>query len=113
MAIQTTRIATNNTPYIAFTGATIAPIQGNAITCIMICNTGNVDAVLSVWAVPNNAGALGSANTSNQIVNALPVPAGETVSFDQEKLVFGNNDTLVVSSDTDNMLTVLVSWIPV
>jgi hypothetical protein len=113
MAIQTTRITNNNTPYVAFTGVTIAPVQGNAITTIMICNTGVGDCVLSMWAVPNNAGAVGAASTSNQIINALAVPAGETVSLDQEKLVFGNNDTLVVSSDTANLLTVLVSWIPV
>jgi hypothetical protein len=113
MAIQTTRITTSNTPYTAFTGQTIAPVQGNAITTVIICNTGNTDCVLSMWAVPNNAGAVGSASTSNQIINALSIPASETVSLDQEKLVFGNNDTLVVSSDTSNMLTVLVSWIPV
>ena len=113
MAILTTRIATANTPYTAFTGITIAPVIGNAITTVMICNTGNTDAVLSMWAVPNNNGAIGSASTNNQIINALPVPAGETVSLDQEKLVFGNNDTLVVSSDTDNMLTVLISYIQV
>jgi hypothetical protein len=113
MAIQTTRIAASNTSYTAFTGVTVAPVTGNAITTIMICNTGNTDCVLSMWAVPNNAGALGAASVSNQIINALSVPGGETVSLDQEKLVFANNDALIVSSDTANMLTVLVSWIPV
>jgi hypothetical protein len=113
MAISTTRIAVANTAYTAFTGQTIAPVTGNAITTIMICNTGNTDCVLSMWAVPNNSGALGAASTTNQIINALSIPASETVSLDQEKLVFGNNDTLVVSSDTSNMLTVLISWIPV
>jgi hypothetical protein len=114
MAIQTTQITVSNTSYIAFTGVTVAPVTGNAITTIMICNTGNNDtAVISMWAVPNAAGAIGAASTSNQIVNALAVPGGETVSFDQEKLVFGNNDTLVVSSNVSNMLTVLVSYIQV
>ena len=113
MAIMTTRIALANTAYTAFTGVTIAPVSGNAITTIMICNTGNTDCVLSMWAVPNSNGAIGAASTGNQIINALSVPGGETVSLDQEKLVFGNNDTLVVSSDTANMLTVLISWIPV
>ena len=113
MAISTTRITTSNTSYTAFTGVTVAPITGNAITCIMICNTGNTDCVLSMWAVPNSTGAVGSPSTSNQIINALSVPSGETVSLDQEKLVFGNNDTLVVSSNMSNMLTVLVSWIQV
>jgi hypothetical protein len=113
MAISTTRIALANTAYTAFTGQTVAPVTGNAITTIMICNTGSTDCVLSMWAVPNNTGAIGAASTSNQIINALSIPAGETVSLDQEKLVFANNDTLVVSSDTDNLLTVLISWIPV
>jgi len=113
MAIQTTRITQANLAYTAYTGLTIAPVTGNAITCIMICNTGNTNCVFSMWAVPNSAGGPGSPGVNNQIVNALSIPAGETVSFDQEKLVFGNNDTLVVSSDTNNMLTVLISWIPV
>jgi hypothetical protein len=43
------------------------------------------------------------------IVNALTVPAGDTVSFDQEKVVLGSTDTLVaVGSGTGLTATVSV-----
>jgi hypothetical protein len=43
------------------------------------------------------------------IVNALVVPAGDTVSFDQEKMVLGATDTLVaIASDTGLTATVSV-----
>jgi hypothetical protein len=46
------------------------------------------------------------------IVNALIVPAGDTVSFDQEKMVLSNGDSLVaVGSDTG--LSATVSTLPV
>jgi hypothetical protein len=46
------------------------------------------------------------------IVSSLPIPAGDTVSFDQEKMVLSDNDTLVaVGSSTG--LSATVSTLPV
>jgi hypothetical protein len=101
MAIVNTAIlATNTTIYTS--------LGNNAITTVIICNTGGTDRTLTLHAVPNG----GSVSTVNMIVNALTVPAGDTVSFDQEKMVLSNGDSLVaVGSDTG--LSATVSTLPV
>jgi hypothetical protein len=84
-------MAIYNTAITATSGSDlIASGTGNrAITTIIVCNTTNTDKNLTLYAVPT-PGTTGSA--SNMIVNALTVPAGDTVSFDQEKLVLGTAD---------------------
>lgn len=101
MAIVNTAILSTSTTLFTSSG-------NNAITTVIICNTGSVDRTLTLHAVPNG----GSVSTVNMIVNALIVPAGDTVSFDQEKMVLSNGDSLVaVSSDTG--LSATVSTLPV
>jgi hypothetical protein len=43
----------------------------------------------------------------------LPVPAGETVSLDQEKLVLGASDNLYFVASVASVLSVTVSTLPV
>ena len=62
-----------------------------------------------MYAVPSG----GSASTGNIIVNGLPVPAGETVSFDQEKLVLANGDFIVAKTDSASNLVATVSTLAV
>lgn len=65
----------------------------NAITTIIVCNTHASSTInLTLYAVPS--GKTPSANPETTIVNALAIPAGETVSFDQEKMVLGNGDQI-------------------
>jgi hypothetical protein len=74
-------------------GTTIYTSTGsNAITSIIACNNSGSTINLSLYAVPNGKNAYN--NPECVIVCALPVPAGETLSLDQEKLVLGNNDVL-------------------
>lgn len=64
-----------------------------AISTVIICNTQGTDINLTLYAVPSG----GSANITSgsaMIVNALTIPAGETLSFDQEKFVLGTGDEL-------------------
>lgn len=66
---------------------------GRAISTVIVCNTQGTDINLTLYAVPNG----GSANISSgaaMIVNALTIPAGDTVSFDQEKFVLASGDEL-------------------
>jgi hypothetical protein len=80
-----------------------------AVTTIIVCNTGVADRTLSLYAVPNPGT---TASPSNMIVNALLVPAGETVSFDQEKLVLGSSDEVrAICSGAG--LTATISILPV
>ena len=91
MAIVNTTITGSNTTIYTSSG-------NNAITTIIVCNTSAFSpaspsanqSLLYMYAVPSG----GSAGSGNIIVNGLPVPAGETVSFDQEKMVLGSGDEL-------------------
>jgi hypothetical protein len=97
-----------NTAITASAGVLASGSGNRAITTVIICNTGVVDRTLTLYAVPTG----GSVGTGTMIVNALPVPAGETVSFDQEKLVLGTGDELQgVASDTG--LTATISTLAV
>jgi hypothetical protein len=88
----------------------VSPSIGNAITSIIICNSSaSVSDTVTVWAVPSG----GSPSTSNMIINALPVPATETVSLDQEKLVLGTGDAIWVQAGATTNLSIVVSTIPV
>ena len=112
MAISNQAIGTSNT-----TLFTSGSSNGDAITTVIVCNTVAFDpanpltglSYLYLYAVPSGVSPI----TSTQlIVNKLPVPAGETVSFDQEKMVLAYGDKLVARSDTTN-LTATVSNLPV
>lgn len=101
MALYNTEILATNT--------TLASGSGErAITTVIVCNTTGGDLPLTLYAVANS----GSAGAGTMIVNALNVPAGDTVSFDQEKMVLSTGDALVaVSSGTG--LTATVSTLAV
>ena len=105
-------MALNNSEILATNTTVFSSSGNNAITTVVFCNTGGTDRTLTLYAVANNAGSVGTPGTGNMIVNSLTIPAGETVSFDQEKLVLTNNDTLVaVASGTG--ITATVSTLPV
>jgi hypothetical protein len=64
----------------------------NAITGLMACNNSGSDITLTLYAVPT--GKTAYVNPECTFVSNLLVPAGDTVSFDQEKFVLGNGDKL-------------------
>jgi hypothetical protein len=110
MAILNTTITNSNTTIYTSSG-------NNAITTIIICNTSTYNpsspnanqSLLYMYAVPSG----GSAGTGNIIVNGLPIPAGETVSFDQEKMVLANGDFIVAKTDSASNLVATVSTLAV
>lgn len=111
MAIYNTPVGVSNT--------TVQSGAGNrAITTIIVCNTAEFNSGnptsgqtnLYLYAVPTGVSPV----TSTQlIVNGLPIPAGETVSFDQEKIVLSIGDELVVKSDSPANLVITVSTLAV
>lgn len=101
-------MALYNTAILA-TDTTLASGSGErAITTVIVCNTTGGDLPLTLYAVANG----GAAGAGTMIVNALNVPAGDTVSFDQEKMVLSTGDSLVASS-TGTGLTATVSTLAV
>lgn len=91
-------------------------VGNNAITTIIVCNTHATDTIdLTIFAVPSGLTAYDNPETT--IVSQLAIPAGETVSFDQERLVLSDGDTLqgIASTAwaTGQGLAVTVSTLPV
>ena len=105
------------------TAASVYTSQGdNAITTVIVCNTSTYNSsnptqnqsLLYLYAVPHNGGgSVGTPGSGNIIVNGLPIPAGETVTFDQEKMVLSNNDSLWAKTDSASNLVVTVSTLAV
>jgi len=52
-------------------------------------------------------------NTTNQVINDLELPAGETFTFDSEKIILGDGDSIVVVGDSPNTLSATVSYLEV
>ena len=110
MAITNTSISSTNTTIYTSIGS-------NAITTIIFCNTSAFvsgtptlnQSLLYVYAVPSG----GSAGTGTLIINGLPIPAGETVSLDQEKLVLSDGDFIVAKTDSLSNITATVSTLAV
>lgn len=114
MAIVNTTITGSNT--------TIYTSSGNtAITTIIVCNNSAFNpsspaantSLLYMYAVPSGGTATDSGPGANIIVNGLPIPAGETVSFDQEKIVLANGDFIVAKTDSASNLVATVSTLAV
>ena len=114
MAITSTLVTTSNTSLIAPTGTvpttTFTGSQiGLAITCMMFCNYGGVPATVTIYVIPSG----GSVGNLTMIIKDLNIPAGETVSLDQEKLVLGSLDSIVAIASTNSVITSSISTLPV
>lgn len=110
-----------NTSLTSTEASVYTSIGNNAITTVIVCNTSTYNpsnptanqSMVYLYAVPNDEGSVGIASNDNIIVNGLPIPAGETVSFDQEKMVLANNDSLWAKTDSASNLVVTVSTLAV
>lgn len=86
----------------------------NAITSIIACNNSVSSINFTLYAVPNGKSAY--INPECTIISNMALPAGETLSLDQEKLVLGNNDVLCAIASvayTGTGISVVVSTLPV
>ena len=85
--------------------------SGNrAITTVIICNwvpfspsaPTDGESKVTLYAIPA-ADIAGGPLSKHMIVNQLPVPAGETVTFDSEKLVLATGDQLYAIASNSNL----------
>lgn len=105
MAIYNTSI----TATLAGSADTLDSGTGNrAVTTVIVCNTTGGDRLLTLYAVAGG----GTASSSNMIVSGLVIPSGDTVTFDQEKMVLGATDQLKAICSASG-LTATVSTLPV
>lgn len=106
-------MALYNTPILA-SNTTLASGSGDrAVTTIIVCNTTSGDRTLTLYALGvDGTGTPSTAGSGCMIVKELNIPAGDTVSFDQEKVVLASTDSLVAISNSTG-LTATVSTLPV
>jgi hypothetical protein len=106
MAIQNTLVTTSNSVMYASSGA-------NAVSTMIVCNYGASTSNLTLFAVPAADVSGTTTQAKHTIISALPIPAGETVSLDQEKLVFANGDSLIAIATVGSMLAFTISTLAV
>jgi len=111
MAIANTRLTTTGL-------TTVYTSSGNnAITTIIVCNTGTVDLTdetvrasdLDLYLVPNSS----SATEATRIISKLTIPAGETVFFSEERMVLDGGDEIYVGTSSASKIAVTVSSLAV
>lgn len=109
--------------YSTTTGLSGGTGQTSAVTTIALCNTAEGDTTLvdetvdqvivSIYLVKHGQTAV----PANRIVSNLIVPAGETVFFNDERLILDGSgaqmDSIWVGCDSSGKLAVTVSTLPV
>jgi hypothetical protein len=102
MAIQSTLVTTSS----AAIYGPVASGQEHAITTLFFCNYSVSDVVLqSVNLVKSGA----TATNTNKIIHNLTISAGETFTFDAEKIVLEAGDKVEAIVDANTRLSVTVS----
>lgn len=112
MAIESTAIADVDT-----VGLTVPPGKRYAVTTILVCNTHqpeDVDTdegktVFDMHFVKSGEGI----STTNLVINSLPMPAAETFTFDTEKIILDEGDSIVFNSDSPTNLVCTISYLEV
>lgn len=101
------------------TGKAAGTPNKNAITTIALCNTGTGDpdltdetvdqVIVSIYIVK----ATKSYGAGNRIVSNLIIPAGETVFFNDERIILDEEDEIWVGSSDPGLLAVTISSLEV
>jgi hypothetical protein len=105
MALTSTEITNTGEDIFLCPGTDPSDIQEHAVTCMIFCNTSASDVTLDLYAVASTLGV----STRTQIIKELSVPAGETFTFDQEKVILSTADRIHAVASASNRLSVTVS----
>jgi hypothetical protein len=85
---------------------TISAGQEVAITTLFFCNYSASDVVLSGVHLVRSGD---TATNTNKIIHNLSIPAGETFTFDTEKVILQTGDSIYSVASADSRLSVTVS----
>ena len=88
-----------------------------AITTIMFCNVGIADpdtpnsdlTFLSLHLVKGGD----PAGDKNMVLNAIPIPGGETFTFDTEKIILEENDLVYALTTSPEVISATISYLEV
>ena len=96
MAIENAQLNTTQLDLLTVPGGVQ---NGYAITTVMVCNTHATDSASFDMHLIKSGEAL--SNTKTIIVKELDLPAGETFTFDSEKIVLGAGDKVAFVASPD------------
>jgi hypothetical protein len=125
MAINSVAVANTDTdlilvpdPFVGWDPATSdQPPVRYAITTIMVCNTTVPNPVHEEDGLTNFDMHLvkkdDPKNDTNKVINVLELPAGETFTFDSEKIILESGDRIVIVGDSPTTLSATVSYLEV
>jgi hypothetical protein len=101
MAITSTAVTTSG-------GAifTCPTDEEHAVTCMMFCNYDTSDVVLNLWLLAPLPAAI---SNTTKVIHNLTIPAGETFTFDTEKIVLGSEERVWATADVNSRLSVSVT----
>lgn len=105
MALTCTEITTSGEDIFLCPGTAPSNVQEHAVTCMIFCNTSASDVTLNLFAVPTTL----SVAAQTQIIKDLSIPAGETFSFDSEKIILSTGDRVRAEASVSFRLSVTVS----
>lgn len=89
---------------------TVPANKSYAITNILVCNNGVATALFDIHLIPQST-SLNNAVT--RVINNLEIPAGETFTFDSERIVIEEGDRIsfVAEPDIGSGLTSLAATV--
>jgi hypothetical protein len=110
MAIQSVNVEDTNTDIFVSNG-------NKLISTMIFCNVGSQDPLddlvnlvsLSIHLVKSGQ----TPSATNKIVNALEVPASETVFFDTERIVLENGDRIVAIASASSLVSCTISTVDI
>jgi hypothetical protein len=119
MAINSVAIGSTDTELLPFNGVdnTVPTGEKWAITTIMVCNTwvpnpGHEEDGLTQFDMHFVKSGEPKGNP-NKVINNLPLPAGETFTFDSEKVILEEGDRIVLLGESPTVLSATVSYLRV
>lgn len=99
MAIINAQLTTTNLDIIDQSGSNGVPSgKTYAVTNILVCNTGSADATFDMHLVPNGQAV---DEKVTQVIKDLTLPAGETFTFDSERIVLEAGDKVIFAATPD------------
>jgi hypothetical protein len=112
MAIENVIISNTNTVLL-----TVPVGKRYAITTILVCNTWTPNPISEVDGLTNfdmHFVKNGEPKSdTNMVIKTLQMPAGETFTFDSEKIILEEGDRIILSGDSPNNLSATVSYLEV
>ena len=92
---------------------TVPSLTKTLIKDIMACNTSTEIKYLSLYAVPNSLGSVGTAGVSNAIFYNTPISANDVVSVSVSLILDSSNDTIQANTSTSIAITLFISGMEV